>query len=108
MIVLRQMAKEDREARKASGALVDRGRVLAELSQLIEALRIMREGMPDKIGVELSKCECKRLRRVVRLLLAPLKLAVAKVRESEDTLFQSLESLTSTNALRDMLKLEAA
>jgi hypothetical protein len=106
--LLRQLAKEDREARKASGALLDRARVLAELSQLLEALRIMRETMEAKIVSELSRDESKRIRRIVRLLEAPLRAAIAKVRAAESAIFQNLESLTSPAAAQAAFALDVA
>lgn len=106
--LLRQLTKEDREARKASGALLDRARVIAELSQLLEALRIMRETMPTKIDNELSKAASPRLRRVLRLISPAIRAAVEKVRDTETAIFQSIESLQSPSDVRIALEREAA
>jgi hypothetical protein len=106
--LLRQLAKEDREARKASGALLDRGKVVAELSQIVEALRIMADVMPGKIIAELARSQSKRVRRILLLLEKPLRESIEKAREPERTIFQSLETMTSPAAVRDAARSDTA
>ena len=100
--LLRQLTKEDREARKSSGTLLSRSAVIAELSQLVEALRIMMESMPAKILAELQRSSSKRIRRITRLLAEPLKEATQRA------VFQNLECLTSPESAQETLKLNAA
>ena len=88
--------------------LLSRSAVIAELSQLVEALRIMMESMPAKILAELQRSSSKRIRRVTRLLAEPLKEATQRARESERAVFQNLECLTSPETAQEALKLKAA
>jgi len=101
--LLRKLIKEDREARKQSGLLLDKAAVLGELAQLLEALRIMREGMPAKILAELAKTDDRRLRRILRVLSPALRAAVEKVRASESAIFHALETVHSPADLRAAL-----
>lgn len=101
--LLRKLEKEDREARKASGDLIPRGPVLAEIAQLMEALRIMRDGMVAKILAELEKSATGRMRRILRLVKPLLRAAVEKVRGTETDMFRHLESLNSPEAVKQKL-----
>jgi hypothetical protein len=97
--LLRQLEKEDREARKSAGELIDRAPVLAELAQIVEVLRIMRDTMPDKLVSELEKSANRRVRRIVQLLKPHLRAAALRVRESETAIFLNVESLQSPAAV---------
>jgi hypothetical protein len=105
--LLRKLEKEDREARKAAGNLIDRSPVLAELAQLVEALRIMHEGMPARIIAEMEKAGDTRHRRVLRMLKPVLIESLKKVRASEASLFLNLESLNSTEDVKEKFAVAA-
>ncbi len=102
--LLRQLEKEDREARKAAGDLIPRGPALAEIAQLIEALRIMHDGMDEKILAELEKSADGKIRRIVKILRPLLKASVGRVRDTECSLFLHIETLESPDALKEQLR----
>jgi hypothetical protein len=73
--------------------------VCAELAQLFESLRLMRETMPRKIVIEIEKALPRRRVRIVRLLENFLNTAVKKVRSDEDNIFRKLKSLDGRAAV---------
>lgn len=92
---LRKQERDDRDAQKARGHLVSRPEVEAELAQMLEALRLMREAMPDKIIAQLSIRAADRLRRILRLLEPDLRDAILTVRARESDLLLNLATLGS-------------
>lgn len=103
-----KLRRQDREERKAIGELISRGPVIAELSQLLEALRLMREAMPQKITAELSKRADGRVRRVLKLIEPSLVEAILAVRAREADILTTIELLRSPAAARTAFALEAA
>lgn len=105
---LRKLEKEYRESAKASGAMLSRSQVISELAQLLEALRLMREAMPQKILAELSKRAEGRRRRVLRMIEPDLVTAILAVRAREADILTTIDLLRSPAAARETFALEAA
>lgn len=105
---LRKLEKEYRESAKASGAMLSRSQVISELAQLLEALRLMREAMPQKILAELSKRAEGRRRRVLRMIEPDLVTAILAVRAREADILTTIDLLRSPAAAREAFALEAA
>ena len=92
---LRRQERDERAWQEQRGLLLPRAQLLAELAQMCEALRLMREGMPAKIIAELSKRAEGRQRRVLKLLEPAILEAVKRVRDRETDLLRTIESLNS-------------
>lgn len=91
------------ELEKASGGLIDRETVAAELAQLLESLRLMRETMPRRVMIEIEKLLPRRLQRVSRLLEKSLRPAIEKARDDEETIFRNLGAIDGPKAVEKLL-----
>ncbi len=100
---LRRLVKADAEEKKMRGEYVSRPSVLAEISQLMESLRIMRERMADKVIAQLARSDIPKLAEILPLITAPLRDAINEVRAVENSLFQSLETLRGPEELATLL-----
>lgn len=96
------------ELKKKNGDLLPRAQLVTEIAQLLEALRLMRIAMADKILAELSKRATGRMRRVLRLLEPLLRESVAAVRSREDDILRNIEGLGSPRAAESAFALVAA
>lgn len=91
------------ELEKASGGLIDRETVMAELAQLLESLRLMRESMPGRVMVEIEKLLPRRLQRIRRAIEKTLRPAIEKARDDEETIFRNLGVLDGPETVENLL-----
>lgn len=91
------------EFQEKHGQLVNEANVRAELSQLFESLRLMRENMPRRILAELEKILPRRIQRVMRVFEQYLVPAIDNARASEDEIFRNLETLEGPDAVKKLL-----
>lgn len=91
------------ELKQKSGDLIDKESVRAELAQVFESLRLMRETMPRRIIVEVEKILPRPLRRVWRLIEKTLFPAVEKARADEENIFRNLDNLTGREDIEKLL-----
>lgn len=91
------------ELQKQRGNLIDKEAALSELSQFMEALRLMRETMPRRIMNELERILPRRLQRVSRLLEKLLIPAIEKARADEENIFRNLETLGRPDTVKELL-----
>jgi hypothetical protein len=96
------------ERKKADREWLPTGPILAEISQLIESMRIARSIMDVKIIAELERQLEGRPRRILRILQPHLSAAIQKVRAREDDLLCNIDSLRSANEVKDAFVLVAA
>lgn len=87
------------EFKKATGGLVDPEPIRAEIAQLLESLRLMRETMPDRIVVQLERILPRRFQRVLRMFATFLRPAIAAARTDEENIFRNLELFDSAKAV---------
>jgi hypothetical protein len=86
---------------------VPRGRVVAELAQMIEALRLAHGAMAQKIIADLERRTSGRRRRVMQLLAPEIAAAIETVRSRESDLLAGIESIRTPGAARDAFTLAA-
>lgn len=91
------------EFKQLSGALVDPEPIRAELAQVFESLRLMRETMTDHILIEMEKSLPRRFQRVLRLFEKYLRPAIEKTRADEENIFRNLQTLDSPEAVKKLL-----
>lgn len=91
------------EVQKQRGNLIDKESVAAEIAQLLEALRLMRETMPRRILIEIEKIRPCRFQRVIRLIEKILLTAIEKARADEETIFRNLEAIDGIEAVKNIL-----
>lgn len=91
------------EFKKASGGLVDSEPIRAELAQVFESLRLMRETMTDRILTEMEKILPRRFQRVLRMFEKFLRPAVEKTRVGEENIFRDLGSLRGPDDVKKLL-----
>lgn len=103
---LRKQERDDRDAAKSRGHLLHRSLVESEIAQMLEALRLLREAMPEKILAQLSIHSQGRLRRVLNLLRPALLTAIHGVRGRENDLLMNLGCLTSSSDMESAIQAE--
>lgn len=75
------------EVQKARGALIDREKVVDDMTKVVDALRHMRAHMAHEILVELERSCGRRLWRIINSRRGLLEAAIEKVRAEEELIF---------------------
>lgn len=91
------------KVQKEKGDLIDKGEVQIELAQFGEALKLMRQAMPARVVSELEKIVPRRIQRILRVLQPHLIISLERVRDNEEQIFRSLETLGSPAAVTGLL-----
>lgn len=92
---LRKATVSDVEIAKANGDLIPRREVIVEISNLLEALKVMRDTMAKRLLL--------RLPEMPEPFRGPLAAAIEAERKKEDSLFRDLKSLKSPAHVEELL-----
>ncbi|HEY4285372.1 MAG TPA: hypothetical protein VGM62_20115 [Chthoniobacterales bacterium] len=101
--LLRKSERTLLEFKQLSGGLINPEPIRAELAQVLESLRLMRETMTDRILTELEKILPRRFQRVLRLFEKFLRPAIEKTRADEENIFRNLGALDGPDAVKSRL-----
>lgn len=102
-----RLRRQAREEAKAAGEVLPKGRMIAELAQMLEALRLAHGAMGPKIMADLEKRLSGRLRRILKLLGPQLLASIETIRSREADLLSNIEGLRSPVSAREAFTLAA-